>query len=90
MIPKNATKDEYCAYIVGKRGPLPDGELDDLWEWHCKVNGVVMTLGSTGPLHRARLPVDEQHMSLKERENKVISEAKAAGHEPQYVGRRWV
>ena len=49
-----------------------------------------MTLGSTGPLHRARLPVDEQHMSLKERENKVISEAKAAGHEPQYVGRRWV
>jgi len=49
-----------------------------------------MNLGSTGPLHRARLPVEEQSMTLKERENKVISDALAAGHEPQYVGRRWV
>jgi len=52
--------------------------------------GVTMTLGSTGPLHRAQLPVEEQHMTLKERENKVIADAQAAGHEPEYVGRRWV
>lgn len=90
MIPKNVTKEEYCSYIVGKRGPLPDDELNDLWEWHCKVMGVTMTLGSTGPLHRAQLPVEEQHMTLKERENKVIADAQAAGHEPEYVGRRWV
>jgi len=49
-----------------------------------------MNLGSTGPAHRANLPKDEQHLSLKEREKKIIADAQANGHEPQYAGRRWV
>lgn len=90
IIPKDATKEEFCSYIVGKRGTLPDDELEDLWEWHCKLNSVIMNLGSTGPAHRANLPKDEQHLSLKEREKKIIADAQANGHEPQYAGRRWV
>jgi hypothetical protein len=39
----------------------------------------------TGAVARSRLPVEEQHLTLRERENKLIAEAKAQGRNIEKV-----
>ena len=41
-------------------------------------------------MQRSILPKEEQDMTHKERENKIISDAKAQGRDPVPVGNRWV
>ena len=87
ILPADASYTEFCDYVVGQRGPLPDDELQDLWEWRQKLLGLTVV---TGRGYRSQLPPDEQHMTMKQREQKVLSEARAAGKDPVYVGQRWV
>jgi hypothetical protein len=87
LIPQDATFEEYCDLLVGKYGNLSDEELQSRWKWHRKVNGVVL---SSGRGHRSQLPPEDQDLTMKQREKKIIEEALAAGHTPEYVGRRWV
>ena len=54
--------------------------MADLWEWRQKLLGVKVVTGRT---IRAMLPPDEQHLTLRERERKVIADARAAGIEPE-------
>ena len=61
-------------------GPKGDAEMADLWEWCQKLLGVKVVTGRT---MRAMLPPDEQHLTLRERERKVIADARAAGIEPE-------
>ena len=61
-------------------GPKGDAEMADLWEWRQKLLGVKVVTGRT---MRAMLPPDEQHLTLRERERKVIADARAAGIEPE-------
>ena len=61
-------------------GPKGDAEMADLWEWRQKLLGVKVVTGRT---IRAMLPPDEQHLTLRERERKVIADARAAGIEPE-------
>ena len=87
ILSSDATYPEFCSYVVEQRGSLPDDELQDLWVWRQKLLGVRMT---TGRAMRALLPLDEQDLTMKQREQKLLSEARAQGKDPVYVGRRWV
>jgi len=87
ILPADASKEEFYAYVKELRGAVPDEELEDLWEWRQKLLGLRVVTGSG---ERSLLPPEEQHMTMKEREQKVISDAKAQGRDPVYVGRRWV
>jgi len=84
---KEASKEEFFAYIHELRGAVPEKELEELWEWRQKLHGIRVV---TGRGERSQLPPEEQHMTLKEREQKVISDARAQGKDPVPVGTRWV
>ena len=87
ILPADASKEEFYAYVIEQRGAVPDNELEDLWEWRQKLQGIRVV---TGRGERSQLPPEEQHMTLKEREQKVISDARAQGKDPVPVGNRWV
>jgi len=76
ILPPDAGYEEFCDYVIGLKGPKTDEELRDLWEYRHKLLGIRI---DTGRGYRAQLPADEQHMTLREREHKVIAEATAAG-----------
>ena len=64
------------------RGPVSETELDELWERRQKLLGIKFV---TGAVSRSRLPLDEQHLTLNEREKKLIAEAKAQGRNIEKV-----
>ncbi len=77
ILPPEATYAEFREYVEDLRGSLSCAEMDDLWEWRQKLLGLRV---ATGRGYRERcVPEDEQHLTLREREKKVIAEAHAAG-----------
>lgn len=76
ILPRGASYDEFCDYVVGLRGALPVDELDELWKRHQKLSGIRF---ATGAGYRSTLPPDEQHLSREERGQKAAAEAKANG-----------
>ena len=77
ILPSDATYAEFREYVEDLRGPLSCAEMDDLWDWRQKLLGIRVV---TGRGYRERcVPKDEQHLTLREREKKVISDAEAAG-----------
>ena len=76
ILPREATYDEFCVYIVELRGPLPCVELDELWAWHQKLRGIKF---ATGRGYRSQLPPEEQHLTREERGRKTAAEALANG-----------
>jgi len=76
ILPSNATYEQFEAYVTDLKGPKSRLELADLWEWRQKLQGIRI---DTGRGMRAQLPVDEQDMTLRQREQKIIDEAHAAG-----------
>lgn len=76
ILPREATYDEFCVYIVELRGPLPRVELDELWAWHQKLRGIKFV---TGRGYRSQLPPEEQHLTREERGRKTKAEALANG-----------
>ena len=80
ILPPDATYAEFRKYVESLHGPKGDAEMADLWEWRQKLLGVKVVTGRT---IRAMLPPDEQHLTLRERERKVIADARAAGIEPE-------
>ena len=87
VLPPEATYVEFRDYIAKVRGPLSDDELLDLWEWRQKLLGIKIV---TGAAARARMPADERDLTIREREQKLVSEAKAQGRNIEPVGSRWV
>jgi hypothetical protein len=87
VLPPEATYDEFRDYIAGVRGPISGNELSDLWQWRQKLQGVRIV---TGAAARARMPADERDLTIREREQKIVSEAKAQGRNIEPVGSRWV
>jgi len=80
ILPPDATYEQFEAYVTDLRGPKSRLELAELWEWRQKLLGVRVVTGRT---MREMLPPDEQHLTLRQRERKVIAEARAAGIEPE-------
>lgn len=87
VLPPEATFEEFRDYVTDLRGPLPEKEIQDLWEWRQKLQGLTVV---TGKGYQQMLPPDEQGLTLNERERKIVSEAKANGMDPVPVGSRWV
>ena len=80
ILPPDATYEQFETYVTDLKGPKSRLELAELWEWRQKLLGVRVVTGRT---MRQMLPPDEQHLTLREREQKVIAEARAAGIEPE-------
>jgi hypothetical protein len=80
ILPPDATYEQFETYVTDLKGPKSRLELAELWEWRQKLLGVRVVTGRT---MREMLPPDEQHLTLREREQKVIAEARAAGIEPE-------
>lgn len=76
ILPKSASFQEFAEYVEIHKGPKTDAELEELWDWRQKLLGVRVI---TGAGYRSQLPPEEQHLTLKEREKKVIAEAEAQG-----------
>ena len=76
ILPSDATYAEFREYVERQRGPVSCVEMDDLWDWRQKLLGIRV---ATGRAERDRLPPDEQHLTMREREKKIIAEAQAAG-----------
>ena len=55
-------------------------ELKELYERRLKLKSISIATGET---IRAMLPREEQHLTMREREQKVLAEARAAGHTPE-------
>ena len=82
VLPREATFEDFRTYVQDFRGPVADAELDELWERRQKLLGLKFV---TGAASRSRLPLDEQHLTLNEREKKLIAEAKAQGRNIEKV-----
>ena len=77
ILPPDATYEQFETYVTDLKGPKGRLELAELWEWRQKLLGIRVV---TGRGYREReCPVDEQHLTMREREKKVIAEAEAAG-----------
>ena len=82
VLPREATYEDFCMYVQDFRGPVSETELDELWERRQKLLGIKFV---TGAVSGSRLPLDEEHLTLNEREKKLIAEAKAQGRNIEKV-----
>ena len=80
ILPDGATFEEFVDYVSERRGDVPMTELKELYERRLRLKSVSIATGET---MRAMLPRDEQHLTLRERDKKVLAEARAAGHTPE-------
>ena len=80
ILPDGATFEEFVDYVSERRGDVPMTELKELYERRLRLKSVSIARGET---IRAMLPPDEQDLTMREREKKVLAEARAAGHEPE-------
>ena len=82
VLPSEATYEDFCKYVQDFRGPVSETELGELWERRQKLLGIKFV---TGAVSRSLLPPDEQHLTLNERENKLVGEALAQGRNIEKV-----
>ena len=81
ILPSDATYEEFETYVTDLKGPKSRLEQAELWEYRQKQSGIRIV---TGRGYREReCPPDEHHLTLREREKKVIADARAAGIEPE-------
>lgn len=80
VLPDGATFEEFVVYVKERRGDVPMTELEELYDRRLRLKSVSIARGET---IRAMLPKDEQHLTMREREKKVLAEARAAGHTPE-------
>tara|TARA_R110000737_G_scaffold65152_1_gene92967 strand:+ start:399 stop:656 length:258 start_codon:yes stop_codon:yes gene_type:complete len=78
-----ATYIEFVDYVTTRRGELPENELEDLWSWHCKLQS--LTFDTKKGWKALALADDEKHLTNREREQKVVAEAKAQGRNIERV-----
>ncbi len=80
VLPNGATFQEFVVYVRERRGDVPMAELEELYDRRLRLKSVSIAKGET---IRAMLPKDEQDLTMREREKKVLAEARAAGHTPE-------
>jgi hypothetical protein len=82
VLPHGATFEEFTGYVLERRGTVPLTELKELYERRLRLQSVTITRGET---IRKMLPPEDRDLTMREREKKVLSEARAAGHTPERV-----
>lgn len=63
-------------------GEISQDELDEIYDRWVRLNSLQI---STGRGFRSMLPLDEQHLTGREREAKVVAEAKSQGRNIERV-----
>tara|TARA_B100000470_G_scaffold219966_1_gene207668 strand:- start:3334 stop:3603 length:270 start_codon:yes stop_codon:yes gene_type:complete len=66
---------EFSEYVLARRD-VPLRELRELYERRLRLKSITV---HTGEAYRKTLPVDERHLTNREREAKVFAEAKSQG-----------
>jgi len=72
-----ATYEEFVDYVTNLRGDVPEEELKELYQRHLKLKGLTFDLKRGWKA--VALSPDEQDLTNRERERKVVAEAKAQG-----------
>ena len=80
VLPVGANFEEFTGYVLERRGDVPLTELKELYERRLRLQSVTITRGET---MRKMLPPEDRDLTLREREKKVLAEARAAGHTPE-------
>lgn len=76
VLAPEASYEQFCTYVTELKGPHSEAELADLWAWRQKLLGIGVVSGRGA---RGVFPVDEQHLTKRERAQKAESEALAQG-----------
>jgi|TARA_R100000900_G_scaffold141774_1_gene123067 hypothetical protein len=76
VIPDGATFEEFTEYVLERRGSVPLKELKELYERRLRLKSIVV---STGQGFQSTLAPDERGLTKRQREAKVVAEAKAQG-----------
>ncbi len=75
VLPDGASFQEFCEYVLERRD-VPITELRELYERRLRLKSITI---STGQGFQSMLPHDEQGLTKRERENKVVSEYQQSG-----------
>jgi hypothetical protein len=76
VLPREASYEDFCDYVIELRGDVPAAEIDELWTRRHRLLGLMV---NTGRGYRAQLPPDEQHLTREERGRKAEKEALSQG-----------
>jgi hypothetical protein len=83
VLHSGATFEEFVEYVTNLRGSVPEEELKELYQRHLKLKGLTFDL-KRGWKAKA-LSSDEMDLTNRERERKMIAEAKAQGRNIERV-----
>jgi hypothetical protein len=76
ILPREASYEDFCDYIIEVRGDVPNAEIDELWDRRHNLLGLMV---NTGRGYRSKLPPDEQYLTRNERGRKAEREALSQG-----------
>jgi|TARA_B100001142_G_scaffold205482_1_gene203828 hypothetical protein len=76
ILPENVSFEEFTAYVLERRKAVPLAELQELYDRRARLKSVSV---NNGQGLRSILPADEKNLTIRERERKLVAEAKAAG-----------
>ena len=79
VLPDGATFAEFAEYVLARRD-VPLSELRELYARRLRLKSITV---STGEGYQSTLPPDERGLTKREREAKVLAEAKASGRNIQ-------
>jgi hypothetical protein len=77
ILPKGASYDEFVEYVTNLRGEVPEEELKELYQRRLKLHGI--TFDMKRGWKAVALADDEQDLTDRQREQKIVAEAKAQG-----------
>ena len=76
ILPREASYEDFCDYIIEVRGDVPDAEIDELWDRRHNLLGLMV---NTGRGYRSKLPPDEQYLTRNALGRKAEREALSQG-----------
>jgi hypothetical protein len=77
VLPRGASYEEFVEYVTDLRGEVPEEELKELYQRRLKLHGI--TFDMKRGWKSVALDADEQDLTNRELEQKVVAEAKAQG-----------
>ena len=83
ILPDGASYEDFVDYVTNLRGDVPEDELKELYQRHLKLKGLTFDLKRGWKA--IALADDEKDLTNHQREQKVITEAKAQGRNIERV-----
>ena len=77
VLPRGASYEEFVEYVTDLRGEVSEEELKELYQRRLKLHGI--TFDMKRGWKSFALDADEQDLTNRELEQKVVAEAKAQG-----------